>query len=485
MWLGQLLDRKSGPKADPKNTRKTANTMLAAVIFSGLLALIYAGTFSRYLADDFCFSRLVIEHGFWGAQSHSYLTWSDRVSTVFVTSILDMTGVTGMQLLPGILITCFTTGQILLLLKLYQIQVLPITVIEVYILAGLCTFLTLYSAPSLFQSVFWRAGSVTYLMPLVILPFLFILLLHIAELPWRWVWIIVAGILFGFNGGFSETTLAMQAMVILIAGILVFIGRKNLTDTKPYLFSLLAAMLGTILMGGIMYASPGNSVRMTNLPSTPGLFEWVYLSLRYGLGFLYQSAISYPIPLAVAAVVGFCLAIQHDWKDISQKRMGWLFWGVPVTVFILVVTCCAPSAYAQSAYPEDRAMIGARWVMVIGILMWFYLLGAAYTLRRLRNPKYNPTNDIKTGVFVIVFCCIYLVYTTLAVLASIPGYQKRADAWDARTAEINQMRQNGQTDVQVTALDSVERIKEISDNPAHWVNKCAAVYYSVETITAK
>jgi hypothetical protein len=31
----------------------------------------------------------------------------------------------------------------------------------------------------------------------------------------------------------------------------------------------------------------------------------------------------------------------------------------------------------------------------------------------------------------------------------------------------------------------VEKIKEISDDPTHWVNKCAAVYYGVETIKAK
>jgi hypothetical protein len=70
-------------------------------------------------------------------------------------------------------------------------------------------------------------------------------------------------------------------------------------------------------------------------------------------------------------------------------------------------------------------------------------------------------------------------------LGSIPDYQTRANAWDARAASIEQGKAAGILDVETKALDSFGRIRELSDNSKLWVNKCAAIYYGVNSITAK
>ncbi len=79
----------------------------------------------------------------------------------------------------------------------------------------------------------------------------------------------------------------------------------------------------------------------------------------------------------------------------------------------------------------------------------------------------------------------YIMRGALVTLGSIPDYQTRAKAWDARAASIEQQKNTGILDIETKELDSFGRIRELSDNPKLWVNKCAAIYYGVNSITAK
>jgi hypothetical protein len=50
--------------------------------------------------------------------------------------------------------------------------------------------------------------------------------------------------------------------------------------------------------------------------------------------------------------------------------------------------------------------------------------------------------------------------------------------------EIQQLKNAGETSPVVKAIDSQHGILEISQDPASWVNTCAAQYYGLETISA-
>jgi hypothetical protein len=175
----------------------------------------------------------------------------------------------------------------------------------------------------------------------------------------------------------------------------------------------------------------------------------------------------------------------RSWKDVKLHGWTWLFWGIPVGAFLLVVAVCAPSAYAESAYAEARAFLPARWILTIAGVTWFYLLGIVYQTWRAKTPKYQLIKEQTLIAFVIVLLSFYVMRGALVTLGSIPDYQTRANAWDARAASIEQGKAAGILDVETKALDSFGRIREISDNPKLWVNKCAAIYYGVNSITAK
>ena len=45
-----------------------------------LLVLMYLGSFSRFLADDYCTNATLVGRGFLGSQAYWYLSWSGRYS---------------------------------------------------------------------------------------------------------------------------------------------------------------------------------------------------------------------------------------------------------------------------------------------------------------------------------------------------------------------------------------------------------------------
>ena len=56
--------------------------------------------------------------------------------------------------------------------------------------------------------------------------------------------------------------------------------------------------------------------------------------------------------------------------------------------------------------------------------------------------------------------------------------------WDWRQSQIIMARNSRVEDVTVRALDSLDGIGELSADPSEWINRCAALYYGVNSITA-
>jgi hypothetical protein len=288
-----------------------------------------------------------------------------------------------------------------------------------------------------------------------------------------------------FNGGFSETTTALQA-AILVLGLGLVYWRNRARGLRVYRYEpILAAGIGTLAALVVMVLSPGNAVRMSQMPEQPGLLEWIYLSFRFGAGFVYQSITSYPLTILITVITGFSLSQQQDWKDINPKNWSWLFWAIPVGMYLLIVASTAPSAFAQGAYPEDRGMIPARFILTSGIAALAYLVGMVYLHYRQQSEKFQLRPAQSLSAFILVMMCFYLFYGGLQTLARIPDYMDRASAWDERAESIEINRQAGQMDQTVQAYDSMGRVRELAIDPDHWVNRCAAGYYQLDSIQAK
>lgn len=481
---------KGSAKRDPNvpEWRRTLLVLMIAILIISMLPFIYNGTFSRYQADDYCFSSSLIKNGFLGSIQENYSGWSNRFSTVIVIGLIDPLRVTGMQILPGALIVGMLAGLYLLLTQLRKNFRWTIGRAELFILAELVTFFTIYAAPDQFQSFYWRSGSVTYTLPVVILPLLLALLVSLdRDQLSKGRLAGFSGIIFLlslFSGGFSETTAAFQAaFFMMLLGFVYF--RSPVEKRNQRGFLLICALAGIVVAMVIMILSPGNAVRLKNMPETPGLFKLIYLSFRFAAGFVFDTIQTVPIPVIISFLFAFFLASLGNWKDMKISSWKWLFWGIPAGAFLLVVAICAPSAYGESAYAEARAFLPARWILTLGGIAWFYMLGIVFQNWRQEKPKFLLKKSQSTAAFIILLLCFYPVRGAMSTLVSSVDAKTRAQAWDVRAAEIARVKAAGQQIVEVNALDSYGRIRELSDDPKLWVNKCAAMFYGVQQIIAK
>ena len=147
-----------------------ALTSLSALIV--LLTYAYIGTFTRYWADDFCFTQyLKATNNLLGATLNLYNTWSDRYTTMLLVGISEWFGPKAISYLPAIMIGLWVIGLTSLIHQLKLALRLPIHWLSSMVIAGFLAFLTIFQAPDRYQSVFWRSGMVTYFAPLVFYTF--------------------------------------------------------------------------------------------------------------------------------------------------------------------------------------------------------------------------------------------------------------------------------------------------------------------------
>lgn len=273
--------------------------------------------------------------------------------------------------------------------------------------------------------------------------------------------------------------------MILIFIIIAFWKVKTKVQRNSIVTLLLSSSFGLIVAMVLMLLAPGNEYRLALMPEHPGLLELIWLSIRYALGFTYQTFTSYPMPMIFMVIISFIVAIQRPRTGFPVKQTSWLILVIPISIFLILVTICAPSAYAQSAYPENRALMSARVIVTAGLLIWSYLLGVYWRNWSEKRSLFKERQVYTISAFVLIIVCFYLINGSLQILAQVPDYKRKAVAWDKRDTEILSMVAQGQKDITITPLDSIGRVREISNDPDNWVNRCAAVHYGVNSIVAK
>ncbi len=326
MWMAPLFRKRS--TGDPKqpSSKFAILALLSIISFLTILPFVYLGVFSRYQADDYCFSRMLIEGGgYFGGLIQMYSRISDRFSTMLVIGLIEPLGKIGMQILSGLLIAIFFVGSLYLLYQISIIFIQPQKRIELFSLAGVFTFICLYSAPDLFQSVLWMSGSVTYFLPLGLMLFALagmignINKLDGKQIPIRHTFIYF--LVFVFIGGFSETTAAMILGMMLILMIIVFWKIQSEDFRRSIIMLLASSTMGLIVAMILMILAPGNEYRLALMPEHPGFFELIWLSFRHALGFSHQTITSYPLPMLISAVISFIIANSKIMEGVPNKKV--------------------------------------------------------------------------------------------------------------------------------------------------------------------
>ncbi len=464
-----------------------------AVSISGITAFIalglfaYLGTFTRYLADDYCEMTRVTSGNILRSLIQRYMTASDRFSNLLFVGVAEFLAPRNVQVVPVAMIVLWTAALIWLVWEIKRLLVLRWPLLVDIVLGALLAFFPIFEAPNRFQTIYWRSGMATHFAPLVYLTALSALLITLirrneGRRPALWTGPVLLVLAF-FGGGFSEPPDAMliSGTLLALAGVWFLVkGPRRLPALHLLIWTFAGGLLALIVMG----LAPGNSFRLgTPPPSVPVLLERTVL---YSLQFVRDSIQTLPLASVVSVVIGGLLfyvlfACEPALSAGQNTRLALMLALTPVLMYAMIAASFAPSVYGQ-AYPVERARFAGRLMMTSAALLEGACLGVLAAQWRLLHSSTLWTNVASVALAVVAIYPLRAAVSTLA--AELPYAKRWSSAWDARQAMIYEQKAAGKQAIVVPQLPGFEHVKELDPRAKLWVNRCAAGFYGVQSISA-
>jgi hypothetical protein len=469
---------------------------IGCIAFStALIGYIGIGSFMRYSGDDYCYGAMLTQHGFWKAQWLSFQNpmpyHGNRYSLTFLSGISGLFNPAFNGFLPGMAIVVWVLGFLSIFATLGRLLTLQIHWMECLLASEIVVFFTLNLAPDLSQSLYWRSGMLPYLAPLIVIIIMISYMLKKLEGDnlSRLALVLIPLSAF-FAGGFSETATALQTGFLLLALLGTWILKKRGSKKGSWaLLLLLAALIGTSLAMMLLIVSPANLSRRVDLPAPPDFVNLVRMAAHSAYIFTHATVKHLLLPNLLLASFFVVLSVQICSRRGSAASIrGARFFGplalIPVIGFLLIICCMAPSAYAQSSYPELRALITARFVTVVSAASFGWWIGVGIWRLKNRIDAAYPYLLFGSAIMLSIMS-IYPLLATKSTLSELPRYRKWATFWDIRDAEIRSIESQGINEIDVVKIDNIiPRVGDLSDDPGYWYNNCAEMYYGMSRIRA-
>ncbi|MDO9300689.1 MAG: hypothetical protein Q7T89_04860 [Anaerolineales bacterium] len=458
--------------------------------FSAFVLAIYAylGTFSRHLADDYCAVDFV-KKDFFTALWINYTNVSDRFSNFMLITFSEVVGPRTVAVLPALMIILWVIGIAWLLYEASRFSGQAWDKFIILTLTLLFVFFALLQAPNRFQILYWRSSMSAHFAPLVFMPYLASSILRsifAAEKKPTAFWVYPLIFFASFIlGGFSEPTVMVLISLLALAIFSTWLWMKR--PTRGAVLSLLIwSFAGAALALVVMAISPANAFRLGNAapPTLPILLSRTF---GYGFDFILNSFRTLPLPTLFTVLMPFLVFYNlyalptPVLTPIQRKRAMIMLAVIPILSYLLIVASFLPSVYGQS-FPVERARFSGQVSLVAGLMIEAALLGSLSA--QFRSRIVETLNFKLISAILLAVAAFYPLRAAWISLADVPVYRARAEMWDEREAQIYNLREQGQTDLMIIQFDGLEGVKELDVNANHWVNRCAAKYYKVDSIRA-
>jgi hypothetical protein len=476
--------------------------LLAAAFMLALTAYGYIGLFSRYMADDYNTWRAVNTHGLLGTQIKWYVEWTGRFSFTFTVSLLSLLGARVVRFLPGLLLTLWFVGVAWAVRRVSWRVPLKSSDARAFMFAGLIIFATLKTAPNVVQSLYWQAGALSYIAPLILFSFYLGSLsrsvraatAHAARPPWL--------VLCGFAaltfaaGGFSDAYVALQTCGLLL-GIIVCARYAPAGLGSRLRISLAAGLVGSLLALTVVVLAPGNGVRQTFYPPPPGLLQILKLSALDLLRFTAEAVHNHPLIFALLLLVSFMTALNESVRraergDDRHGRAALLVL-IPAIVIALGMSCITPAFYGMSVTLPERAQVLLGFTFVCGVVAWGAAAGAHCGAVASPFVSRNAGRVVPFGSFLLL---ILMIAGPVATCVSTFALRGRARAyaadWDRQDEELRAAKESGASEVTVDQIgDFQTRLGlgrgdlHLRSDPHFWINQSVAKYYGIRSVAAR
>ena len=458
-------------------------------VFLGVMA--YLGTFTRYMADDYCESYSVTTESPLGAVINRYMDGQWRASNrysnlLFVGVVESLLGKKNIEIIPAVLIFLWVIGLVYLVWQVRKLAGVQWHLYTDIFLGVMLAFFPILEAPNRFQTFYWRSSMATHFVPLVFLNFLLAFLFSKTQSnneasPSVWA---VIGLFFAsfMIGGFSEPPVTVMVVGSSLGLIYIWFFVKN-KKRRTLLFLTTSVFAGAVSALIVMAVSPAAINLGRNTPSS---VEWIRRTTQYTYLFMVDAFKTLPLPnllsFVFSAVVVFVIYRDKENINIINARVNRnIALVLPFILILLIAAGFSTSAYGQS-YPVARARFFAHYLLTITLVFEGVLFGM--WLSQVKWKFFGIAYFEYIAMLMLLILAIYPFRAGLQVIQDVPEYRKRAGKWDTRETLISTLIGQGETDLMIYQLDGVDGVKELDTFANHWVNLCAANYYEVNSIRA-
>ena len=485
-------------KFEIKNYKTFFFQYVIGICATAMLSIVgvysHLGTYSRYIADDYCeAARFMESDSPIGMVIERYMdgAWrgASRWSNLLFSGFSELLGDKSIQLTTSSMVVVWVLGLIWSIHELRKLIGIHWPNSMDWFLGAMLGVFSLMQAPNLFQTIFWRASLMSHFMPLVVGTLLCAFWISQARIslsrpiPWP-IYPFIFFVTF-IVAGFSEPP--VTTMVTGLSLTMLAVWTWGAQSYKKRILTLLAwtfVSAFTALLAMVFSPASTNMVQEV----TPTAFQILERSFRFSYVFFADTLKTLPTPSLISLLIPallFWLYRQAAALELSQpqKRTIWIiFWAAPFVMWILVAAGFAPSVYGQN-FPVERARFLARSIMTAAIMLEGAMLGLL-----AQDIRFKSARGLAQLTAVVLLFAAGFAYPVRAAINiykdSHDEYSARAQAWDQRDAEIRLMIAQGETDLTIAQFDGIYNIKELDVRESYWVNKCAARFYGVNSIRA-
>jgi hypothetical protein len=469
-------------------SRRIFYWLLLALFCAPLVTHTYLGSYSRFIADDFCSSAVARSQGILRGSLYWYINWNGRFSANFLDSLFGYLGPAATPFATGLVVTTW-----FIVLAIAVAQLTPAVenrLLESGIIAAMVVFAVLHVIPLVGQSLYWGQGMRSVVPPLILGTAYVALIANRSKSFDRAGprWFISAALLAFVAVGFAETYFAVQTAAIIFAIVIPAVFKRYVPPNKRNYFVLLIAGLAGSLAGGlIMFVAPGNKFRQSAFPSPPAPPELLSISFR-GLREFFELVVFAPGKWPVWAGIILCgfifgLQVVLQREEPAPRRDVWILGWLPVVGFVLVLACWVPMAWGTSLTLAYRTFIIPAYVAVCVLTCWSYLAGRA--CRRTYVLFAHRTAAVATVLPLLGLLAFGVVAAKITremwqLRPLFVGYARR---WDDREQMIERAKSQGLPYAVVLRQHNWAALDEIAVDPKiTWLTKCVQDYYGIGVI---
>lgn len=455
--------------------KKITTFALSVFSFLGILKIFSIVPFNRMAADDFGYTNVVTQMGFWKAQINWYTNWTGRFTSTFLQTLFGTNmGSDGKAIIYSIV----TIAVLLLAFLVFYSRFLGLKLTDFKVILLSCVSVSALYVLTLNKKEdwYWMAGSVTYLWPIIFLIFgssyLFI------KKPKKIEYLLVFILMF-FSGGGNETfaLLTCLSLAVFIAYSLI---------TKYFNKTLLTMFVASVLSFFVVYLSPGNLTRSSGVASDPmSVMGSLMYALQTGPGYLFTIVWNNSfilISLSVCLAILFSTILKRQDLNLEDyfKKMFVLF-TAPIFLSILYMF---PGFKVLGRISPDRSDITLVFIVLSALLFASFYTGQILISLSLESK-------VVVEVVVLIFSAALFVssFNIMSTFASDFYIAKNySDAFDRVIVRLKKASSSGEEGTIV-----VEKLPEsgligsadLKGYPSYEKNYVVAKYYGLDAIIAK